>query len=234
MNKIIVAVSALDDKASIMQDQKTISLRERKYAQTKLALLNKALDKLKEKSFEDISVKELCETIPISEVTFFNYFPRKSDLIVYFIQLWMIEVYSWVANRVGTGGGLAAIEEIFDYTASKLPENPHIMTTIIAFYATRRGEIPFKEITAAERHLAFPGNDAAAQAPAQGFDKLFIPFLEKAVEAGELPRDRDLRLVLATIVAVFLGVPTFMTARDPSLIRPVYREQLKILWKGLR
>ena len=49
-----------------------LSLRERKYAQTKVALARAARKRMRNNRLDEISVKELCETIPISEVTFYN------------------------------------------------------------------------------------------------------------------------------------------------------------------
>ena len=67
-------------------------LRERKYAQTKIALATAVIDRLKEKRLNDISVKELCDTIPISEVTFYHYFSRKTDIFVYLLKVWHLHM----------------------------------------------------------------------------------------------------------------------------------------------
>ena len=98
-----------------------IPLRQRKQAQTRLALLDAVLARLDGKrTLDDIPVKELCDAANISQASFFNYFPSKTDLLVYFVQIWSLDL----AGRVHTGAGGAAgssareaIESIFVSTA---------------------------------------------------------------------------------------------------------------------
>lgn len=73
-------------------EAESITLREKKFARTKLALMRAAVARLRVKSFNDVTVKELCEEAQVSEATFFNYFPKKDDVLRYFIQIWMVEV----------------------------------------------------------------------------------------------------------------------------------------------
>lgn len=73
----VQAESLASESASLAQ----LSLREKKYAKTKLALLDAATERIGEKTFDAISVKELCEQAEVSEATFFNYFPKKQDLL---------------------------------------------------------------------------------------------------------------------------------------------------------
>jgi hypothetical protein len=54
-----------------------IALREKKFAKTKIDLLNTFYEKLKTEKLEDISVKDLCMETNISYKTFFNYFSKK-------------------------------------------------------------------------------------------------------------------------------------------------------------
>ena len=68
------------------------SLREKKFARTRLALAQATTNHLEAAAFETLSVKALCERVQISEATFFNYFPRKDDLIVYLDHLWTLEL----------------------------------------------------------------------------------------------------------------------------------------------
>ena len=70
-----------------------IPLRERKSARIKLALLDAALERMLKRPFAEITVKELCEAVEISEVTFFNYFHAKNELLRYYLRLWSVEVF---------------------------------------------------------------------------------------------------------------------------------------------
>ena len=211
-----------------------ISLRDRKYAQTKLTLLNAALERLEERPFEEVGVKELCEAIPISEPTFFNYFPRKTDLLVYFIQLWTIEV-SWHARQAaGTGSGLGAIEAIFEFTAQKAQAHPAVMGEIIAFQARMSERPDLANISLAERLLAFPELEGVEDLPAEGLDSILPAQLARAIDLGELPGDIDMETVFTSLVSIFFGVPVVMCRIAPAGIGSMYRRQLHLLWEGVR
>src|SRR5687767_1736079 len=107
-----------------------LPLRQRKFAQTKLGLLDAAMAAIRSRSLEEVTVRELCDRVSISEGSFFNYFPKKPDVLTYYVQLWSIEM-AWHAEQLAAAaGGLAAIEEIFVLTARRVAENPSPMGEI--------------------------------------------------------------------------------------------------------
>ena len=65
-----------------------------------------------------MSIKEICEEVQISEGTFFNYFPKKNDILNYFIALWSIEVKFYI-NELDQEKPLEAIENAFIFTCSE-------------------------------------------------------------------------------------------------------------------
>lgn len=67
---------------------KQYSLRERKQAKTKVSLAKDFLESLKKQKYEDISIKSICEKAEVSEGTFYNYFPQKTDLYNYILSLY--------------------------------------------------------------------------------------------------------------------------------------------------
>ena len=90
-----------------------LPLRQRKFARTKLGLLEAAMAAIRDRPLDEVTVRELCEAVEISPAGFFNYFPKKTDLLVYYVQLWSIEM-AWHGRRLAEQrGGLAAIEEVF-------------------------------------------------------------------------------------------------------------------------
>ena len=137
-------------------DIRNISLRERKHAETKIALLKILQSKLVKKQFEEISVKELCEEVPISDVTFFNYFPNKNDLLIYYIQIWSLEMSYKTKKYLKDKGALKEIEYIFDNAAEVTEKIPNLMSEIIAFITRNFNNIRFGKISNAEKIIAFP------------------------------------------------------------------------------
>ncbi len=216
-----------------------LPLREKKFAKTKLALLDAAVERVGQKTFDEISVKELCEQVEVSEATFFNYFPRKQGLLSYFIQLWVLEVMWKIRHSLEHEGGIAAIELAFAYTGARVGERPRLMLEIIAYMALDpdKGQCPSntEEVTLAERLLRFPDLDGIESIQAcNGLDDVFRPPLEKAIETGELPAETDVDAALMSLFCIFFGVPLCVAWQDAGMVAPAYRKQLDVLWKGLR
>jgi AcrR family transcriptional regulator len=216
------------------------SLRERKLARTKHALLRAALERLRSKNLDEITVKELCEEVEVSEATFFNYFPKKDDLLVYFIRLWTIEVDLHARRRVGEGAGLAYIEEVFRYTGQRLGDHPRLMLEVIA-HMTRAcpgvgcaaAQSP-PELTLAERLQAFPEQAGECSSATPGLYELFAPPLRRAIALGELPPGADIDAASLSLLSIFFGVPLLLCTRQPSRVASNYERQLHVLWSGLR
>lgn len=217
-----------------MSELSKLPLRERKYARTKLALFNAAIKRLVNRPFEDISVRELCDEAMVSEATFFNYFPKKTDLLVYFVQLWSIEVVGRAHQATGGTTGLEAIENVFDFTGGRSATRPRVMAEILGFLAKHREEMVFHPVGLAERLTAFPDLDHVELLPDEGMDPVFRPDLEAAVECGDLPKTTNLDEVLVALTAIFFGVPMALGTEGAAQVRATYLRQVKLLWAGLR
>ena len=71
---------------------KSISLRQKNKARIKLNVLDSMLLLLEDISFEEINVSDICERAAVSRVTFYNYFPKKEDLLGYYVTVWCFEL----------------------------------------------------------------------------------------------------------------------------------------------
>ena len=90
-------------------------------------------------------------------------------------------------------------------------------------------------VTLAERLLRFPALEGIEGIEAcNGLDDVFRPPLLKAIEAGELPSNTNVEAALTALFAVFFGVPLGMAWQNAALVAPVYRQQLDLVWSGLR
>jgi len=58
--------------------EKEYPLREKKHARTKITIMAAFIKCLEKTRFEDISIRQICKSVEVSEGTFFNYFPRRS------------------------------------------------------------------------------------------------------------------------------------------------------------
>lgn len=215
---------------------KVPSLRERKCAKTKLALVRAALSRMSEKRFDAITVKELCEDAELSEATFFNYFPRKDDLLRYYTQLWAIELGREAEARVGARAGIEYIEHVFESTGRQVEGNPSLLLQLLRFLAQNPDTVRKREsrgIALAEQMHAFPGL-GDAKCNICGLTDLFLPPLERAIESCQLTRTLDTDAALLALLNTFCGVPLWLGETEPAAVRSEYARQLELLWTGMR
>ncbi len=211
-----------------------LPLRQRKYAQTKLRLLDALLSAIRTRPMEAVTVREIAEAGDVSEASFFNYFPAKGDLLTYAVQLWSIEMSWQVAALPASSGALHAIETIFVRTARQVAENPAPMGEIIAAQARLATRPEFAEVTLAERLLRFPTLAGIEQVRGEGLDELLPPLIARAITRRELPRSTKPDHVLVALATLFLGAPVVLRRSPPAALEATYRTQLGLLWAGLR
>jgi AcrR family transcriptional regulator len=206
--------------------------RDRKLAQTRLALLTALRERLAERPLEEINVRELAEAADVSEATFYNHFPTKTDLAVYFVQLWSVDA-GWHAAAADRHGPRAAITAIFDATAADVARAPRVMGEVIAVQARLSGKATPPPLTALEKRLAFPDRPGVDAIEAIGLDGLLPPRIAAARACGELPAGGDDSAAFLALTSVFFGVPLLLARRAPAAIAAAYRAQLAIVWAGL-
>ena len=215
-----------------MATEKKPPLRERKYAQTKLALLNAAVKAIEEAPLNDIAVKDLCEEAEVSEATFFNYFTKKSELLDYYTQLWNLEL-SWHHQR-SESSGLALIEESFNRIAKKFQLHPGVMAEIISHQAYLRNKPQLPEIGRAERVRAFPKLEGIVEQKLEGLDRMWATAVQQAISTSDLPSNTHMPTAIIGLASIFYGVPLALGQGNLSTISTMYRQQLNIYWMGIK
>ena len=209
-------------------------LRERKFARTKLGLMEAALQRLQDRPLADVGVKELCEAADVSEATFFNYFAKKTDILTYYMQLWSLELAWHLQHGAGAPQGLAAVDALFRRAAERIQGRPGVMSEIIAYAARQRSREQPPQVGRAERLQAFPGLEGIADLEPRGMDVLLGQFVQQAIDRGELPGNTHLRSVMLSLITIFHGVPLVLAHASPQSIGSSYQLQLNQLWAGVR
>lgn len=208
---------------------KRLPLRARKYAQTKLALMQTAVAWMEEKSLDEIAIKELCEAVEVSEATFYNYFPKKTDLLVYFIQLWTTETI-WHIRQRSDLKGLPLIEYLFDYMAEYSQKHPRVLGEVLIFYVRKQAHPTPHTITPAERLLAYPDCHGIEDIHEESLDVIFFEHLTYATQNGQLAPTTDIPAVILSLNSFLLGTPIAAKLHDLANLAPLYRQQLAMLW----
>ncbi len=209
-----------------------LPLRQRKYARTRLSLLGALTAQLETRTYEAVRVKDLCAAAEISEASFFNYFERKEDLLVYFIQIWSLSV-GWHAQHVlAERGALAAIADVFARTAADVAAHPRVMAEVIAFQARLEAPPPLRDPTLAERLAAYPDLPGIDALPARGLDAILPELLAAAKAHGELPRDADTEFVFLNLSSIFFGTPVILRQGPPGALGPAWKAQLDMILRA--
>ena len=206
-------------------------LRARKRAQTRVALAEALATGLSTRTLDALPVAELAAAANISQATFFNYFPTKSDLLTHYIQLWSLKMGQIARDHQG-GHPLLGLEALFLSTAESLAKHPRVMLEIIAHQARLPVE-GHPEVELVERLLFLDDDPDAATLSDQGAGDLIAAGHNAAVKQGFLPPDTDILQATLAVASVFFGVPLLVGHDQPEAIGPLYSQQLRLVWRGL-
>jgi len=200
----------------------SLSLREKKQATLKLKILDTFDEKLKTKALADISVKEIAKELDISEMTFFNYFGSKKEVLVYFIELWSLEMQMHIEGL----DTLEAIYCIFEETAKTIEKNPNLFMEIVASMALQGMSKKDINIGRAERILRFGVETTHKEG---GFPEIVKPLLSNL----NLAQERQDFIYTALFNTCF-ATPLFMKCPEFSDLKRRYFEQLDFILKEIR
>ena len=212
---------------------KEYSLREKKHARTKIAIMNAFIKRLEKVRFDDISIRQICKIVEVSEGTFFNYFPEKIDIINYYMHLIFLKVVAKARQDVSQGQYLSLINATFSRLAEESLNNNNIVYQMMSLMIIQRERPKKVAISNLERQIFSPG--------LQGIDNVEVMLLEDflkecligAVNTGELPKDTKIEDVLVSLVTILGGTllaAKFAAIKDRSYH---YTRQLQFLWNGL-
>jgi len=209
------------------------SLRERKYAKTKITLMNAFIKRLEKVRFDDISIRQICKSVEVSEGTFFNYFPEKIDIINYYMNLMFLKVVAKARKDVPGGQYIPLIDAIFVRMSEELLNYNNIVYQTISLMIVQLERPKTVAISNLEKQIFSPGSKGIENVRVMLIDDFLRECLVGAVNNGELPKDikiDDLLVSLMTILGGTLLAAKFAQIKDRSYH---YTRQLRFLWNGL-
>lgn len=209
------------------------SLRERKQAHTKIALLNAFIERLKNNRFDDISIKEICAEVQVSEGTFFNYFPQKLDVINYYVHLLFVKVYWSVRKEHTSGKFLDLIDSMMERFSDEL-RTPNTIYQILTTFMLQNNKPNMIDISRVEKRVAFNALEGIEDIPSMQIDAFFRECLLNARGNGEIPADTDIEDLVISLLSIMAG--TLMATKFDNCDKRSYHyaRQLKILWNAIR
>jgi AcrR family transcriptional regulator len=211
-----------------------LPLREKKFARVRLAILGAVVQLTKERPLADIAVREICELAQVAPATFFNYFPSKEDVLVYYMRLWSIPVTLQCRAVAAQRTAFDAVMAVFDHTAREMEQVPRLMFEMIAYIAQAQEPPQPPSISRAERLLAFPDLPGAGEVEPQSLDELFTALLQQARRTGELSPSIHIEAVALLLKTIFYGVPLATRREGSPTVRRAYHAVLNVLLAGLK
>ena len=216
------------------EDLSGFSIRDIKYARSRLSILNAFTSSMVDTPYEEIRIKDICRMAEISEPSFYNYFAQKDDLFLYFIGFWSIDVQLFASVK---RPGLEAIEAIYLYTAEQIVRMPSLMKEIIAYHARintteRAGNVP--PVTRAEKAVVFGAVPDVERLSDRGLAPILTANLVKARENGEIGPHIDIELLSLALASIFFGLPILLIHQTPRSLPDYYSAILKMMFEGTR
>jgi AcrR family transcriptional regulator len=218
-----------------MQDLlEDVSLREKKFIKTKVALMNAFIERLKTTRMADVSIKDVCRSVEVSEGTFYNYFPRKIDLVYYFHQLFEYKIIYQARRSVHGTGYLELIDAVFQMIAENVRQ-PSLFLEFISII-TGEKEHPGKiRIAPLEISFALPECPGIAEDMecVCALEDFLLKTLQLALQHKELPRKINVPDVCIHLFSIMVGAAVALEPKDFSQLGRYYKEHVRLLWKAI-
>lgn len=206
------------------------SRRAIKAAETRIGILEAALERLDERPLAAIPASELADAAGVSPATFFNYFPSKDDILALFVQLWTVEM-AWRVARHPADDPLGAIELMLSATAEGSDEHPGILAEIVAYQTRNHFGGELTPPTDEDLRRRFPELEGIEEVSREaGLQTLVPPLLEHAVELGHLHADTPVTMLFAAIATLFFGAPVLVRQTESLTLEVAFSTQLRWLW----
>ena len=122
-------------------------------AQTRLNVLDTVYRLTITSNFRDLKVKSIAEEIGITEMTFFNYFKKKEDILKYMMGIWALDLMVLQHRQPLTGE--SAIRRLFNHTAEQVKKHPRLIANFVASLLTSEIDPMANDIEAADRFLLY-------------------------------------------------------------------------------
>jgi AcrR family transcriptional regulator len=183
-------------------------LREIKKVRSKISIFRATLELIGNKSFKEVRLEEICEKAEVSKVTFFKFFPRKEDVLVYFMRLWLTDRI--IELKQHPKRGLNAIRLFLQSVADGAKEKPGLMLSLISFLAEENMHPHMPVLSDAEIQILYPGIEELVDPEVPDLGELFYQFLVEAKEDGEITVDLSAEELVKIMFSIFYGA--YLTA----------------------
>ena len=192
-------------------------------AQTRLDILNAVYRMSKTCDFRDLKVKTIIQDVGITEMTFFNYFSRKEDILRYMMGIWALDLM--VMQQQEPLSGEEAIRRLFRHTAALADKHPRLISSFVASLLSSEIEPTANTIEAADRYLLYPKYPELFHVEIPSGNDLLLQHLSEMNTAG------DLKATLIHLASCFYG--DVIVAHTAHLdLNSLYQNSLNLIFSS--
>jgi AcrR family transcriptional regulator len=207
-------------------------LRAKKAAKLKLAILQATIDLIRDGGFKELHISDLCNRTSISKVTLFKYFPKKEDILLYYMRIWTFHLA--VDLQTNKKKGVAGVYYIVDNLSESYERHPGLALSFLGHLAnTRIIQKPFP-VKEEERRMLYPNEADIGDIEIKSMEQLLENFLLEAILSQEITKSGNPKDFAYSIVSILYG--TLLTAHIHR-IRPsklYFRRNVDLVLNGLR
>jgi len=208
------------------------SLREKKFAKTKVALMQAFMERLKTTRFANISIKDVCESVEVSEGTFYNYFPQKVDVVYYYKNFASVKI-AWEINRKRNElTPWHLIRFVFELISVEL-QPPYLFYEMISIFTAEQRRPEAMDLSALEKEYAYPDCPGIGELGVGLLENLFEALIKEAQNAKEIDPALDVRTVMLALMSIAIGAALTIKIEDFANINDQYQKQLSFLYKAI-
>lgn len=216
-----------------------LSLRESNYAKTKYNILESFLKLIKIKSYEDITITELCEDVMISRGTFFNYYPSKEHIYTFFGWNFCAELYVNLQEEKMKLNSIDKIKYVYDFTVNIDEIHEHQFSSFIS-HILRRDLTIINEVTYTKADFLYKYPNKESLIPdSENFKiptvaEIFLSLLKEGISRRELKEDLDIKKAMWSLLSLYFSPPIlYKFTRQESSLKEVYEALLNDILKPL-
>jgi len=209
-----------------------MNLRKYKAARLKLDVLEQAVRLIGKKPYQDLHVADICRRVKVSKVTFFNYFPSKEDLLMYWHRVWLYTCMAEMHSKPKSG--LAGISYLADSLAEEAATHPGFLYSLIGYLNDQKRPVKPYPVETEEKNQLFPKLPDLANQEIPSLENLIHGFVQQAVDKKELSSTIPAKELTSAITSVILG--SLMAAQLSKPVPPaaLVRRNLDLALKGLK
>ncbi len=209
------------------------SLRERKSAKTRARLGVLFLREISKRGFSGVNIADICRKADISEATFYNYFPKKTDILCYSSGIFMLKAIWEIKNSRKKLNTLNLLVEICGKIFKSVNMRTFYEITSIMI-AERVFPRDYPPLSVLERLYALPRCRGIESIKETSLEDLFFYAVKRGIKRKELPPGINPRDVVLGVLSVFIGVPLSSDFKDFGQLEKIYKKQFSLLFRGFR